>query len=106
MRNDVLQRFLCKTEVTRRSIVQSKIMDITSLIKPFNIDRSNNFWGDIDPTTKMQIKNYKYPRRGAIKKGKTLIPSEKELRNISILKGSSLLKIDLRDYEYELQGET
>jgi hypothetical protein len=54
----------------------------------------------------MQVKNYKNPRRGAIKKGTFLILSEKELKNISILKGGSLVKIDRRDYEYELQGET
>ncbi|MBC2843711.1 hypothetical protein [Winogradskyella flava] len=97
MRNDILKRFLFKTENSGRFIVKSQVTGIIYFVEPIDNGKPNKLWGDVDPVTKKLTGDYGNIRRGAVKEKDSLIISENGFKNIDVFKGSPLAEIDRRD---------
>jgi len=101
MRQDVLQRFLYRTEDSRRFLVTSKYTRVTYFVEPIDPGKLTNLWGDMDPVTNKLTGDYGNKRRGAVLAEDSLITTENGFQNISTFKGSPLGEIDRRDRLYE-----
>ena len=101
MRQDVLQRFLYKTEDSGRFLVTSKITGVTYFVEPIDPGKPTILWGDMDPATKKMTGDYGNKRRGAVLAEQSLITTENGFQNIALVKGSPLGEIDRRDRLYE-----
>ena len=100
-RQELLKRFLTRTDKTGRFIVSSKITGITYFIEPIDNGKPNKLWGDVDPATKKLTGDYGNKSIGAVKEKDSLITKENGFINISTFKGSPLGEIDRRDKMYE-----
>ncbi|WP_420575079.1 hypothetical protein [Kordia sp.] len=101
MRQDVLQRFLYRTEDSGRFLVTSKRTGVTYFVEPIDSGKPTNLWGDFDPATNKLTGNYGNKRRGAVSAEDSLITEANGFRNISTFKGSPLGEIDRRDRLYQ-----
>lgn len=101
MKENILKRFLRKTEDSGRFIVTSKVTGITYFVEPIDHGKPNALWGDVDPVTKKLTGNYGNQRRGAVEEKDSLITPENGFIKISTFKGSPLGEIDRRDRLYE-----
>ena len=104
MKENILKRFLTKTEDSGRFIVQSKITGITYYVEPIDNGKPAVLWGDVDPVSKKLTGDYGNKRRGAVEEKDSLITPENGFVKISTFKGSPLGGIDRRDKLYEEQG--
>jgi ribosomal protein L10 len=101
MKENILKRFLTKTEDSGRFIVISKITGITYFVEPIDNGKPAILWGDQDPVTKKLTGDYGSKRRGAVEAKDSLITPENGFVKISTFKGSPLGEIDRRDRLYE-----
>lgn len=101
MRQDVLQRFLYRTEDSGRFLVTSKHTGVTYFVEPIDSGKPTILWGDMDPATNKLTGDYGNKRRGAVLPEDSLITTENGFQNISTFKGSPLGEIDRRDRLYE-----
>ncbi len=101
MSNEIMKRFLHRTDVSGRFVVQSSVTGITYFVEPIDNGKPNHLWGDLDPVTKKLTGNYGNQRRGAVSLKESLITSENGFVNIDLFKGSPLAEIDRRDRLYE-----
>ncbi|WP_138432367.1 hypothetical protein [Winogradskyella algicola] len=97
MRNDILKRFLFKTEDSGRFIVKSQVTGIIYFVEPIDNGKPNALWGDFDPATKKLTGDYGNKRIGAVKEEESLITEENGFNNIGVFTGSPLAEIDRRD---------
>jgi len=100
-RQELLNRFLTRTDKTGRFIVSSKITGIIYFIEPIDNGKPDKLWGDVDPATKKLTGDYGNKSIGAVKEKDSLITKENGFINISTFKGSPLGEIDRRDKMYE-----
>ena len=101
MRNELLKRFLMRTDETGRFLVKSKETGIVYFVEPIDNGKPEKLWGDVDPASKKLTGDYGNKRRGAIKESESLITIENGFENIGIVKGSPLGEIDRRDRLYQ-----
>ncbi|MEM6718581.1 MAG: hypothetical protein AAF611_04685 [Bacteroidota bacterium] len=103
MRQDVLQRFLYRTEDSGRFLVTSKRTGVTYFVEPIDPGKPEVLWVDVDPATKKLTRDYGNKRQGAVLAEESLITEANGFQNIAIVKGSPLGEIDRRDRLYEMR---
>ena len=101
-RQELLKRFLTRTDQTGRFIVKSNITGITYFVEPIDNGKPDRLWGDVNPATNKLTGDYGNKSIGAVKEKDSLITKENGFVNISTFKGSPLGEIDRRDKLYEL----
>ncbi|WP_299883264.1 hypothetical protein [uncultured Lacinutrix sp.] len=102
-RQELLKRFLTRTDRTGRFIVSSKITGITYFVEPIDNGKPDILWGDLDPATKKLTGDYGNKAIGAVKEKDSLITKDNGFVNILTFKGSPLGEIDRRDKIYASQ---
>ncbi|MDG5490999.1 hypothetical protein [Psychroserpens sp. SPM9] len=102
-RQELMKRFLSRTDQTGRFIVSSKITGITYFVEPIDNGKPDKLWGDVDPATNKLTGDYGNKTIGAVKEQDSLIVEENGFVNILTFKGSPLGEIDRRDKMYASQ---
>ncbi|MGJ8591541.1 MAG: hypothetical protein ACSHXF_03285 [Aquaticitalea sp.] len=102
MKQELLKRFLSKTEETGRFVVSSKITGITYFVEVIDNGKPDKLWGDIDPATKKLTGDYGNKNAGAVKESDSLITESNGFINIETFKGSPMGERDHRDKQYEM----
>ncbi len=102
MKNNLLTRFLSKTENTKKFNLQSRVRSIIYGMESIQINKPSVVWGNLDPVTMRLIGNYENAIEKDMLNEEFKIIQEDTCCNILVLERNHFTKRGSRDNEFQL----